>query len=39
MARQLHAGGQAGRNWGLLVAVVLCVEFWVFVASTVAENL
>jgi hypothetical protein len=39
MARQFEGGGQAGRNWVLFLAIVLCVEFWVFVTGFVAENL
>ena len=39
MERQRDGGGQACRNWGLLLAIVLCVEFWVFVTSAVVENL
>ena len=39
MARQLDGGGQAGRNWVLFLAIVFCVEFWVFVTQAVAENL
>ena len=39
MARQLDGGGQASRNWVLLLAVVFCVEFWVFVTSELAESL
>jgi hypothetical protein len=27
------------RNWGLLVFLVLCVEFWIVVTTTVAQNL
>jgi hypothetical protein len=27
----------APRNWGLLLLLVLCVEFWMIVASTVAH--
>jgi hypothetical protein len=34
---QSHGGGRAHLNWGLLVG--FCLEFWVFVTSTVAENL
>jgi hypothetical protein len=29
---------QAPRNWGLFLMFVLAVEFWVIVASTVAES-
>jgi hypothetical protein len=39
MARHLDGGEQAGRNWVLMLAIVFSVEFWVFVTSTVAENL
>jgi hypothetical protein len=39
MARQLDGGVQASRNWGLLLAIVFCVEFWVYVVSAVSENL
>ena len=27
------------RNWGLLVLLGLCVEFWIVVTTTVAQNL
>jgi hypothetical protein len=39
MARRLDGSRQAGRNWVLLLAIVFCVEFWVFVTQSVAENL
>jgi hypothetical protein len=39
MARQLDGGGQASRNWVLLLAIVFWLEFWVFVTSELAENL
>lgn len=29
----------APRNWVLLLAVVLCLEFWVVVTGTVAQSL
>jgi ABC-type uncharacterized transport system permease subunit len=35
--RMSHAAGR--RNWVLLLALVFCVEFWVFVTSTVVESL
>ena len=27
------------RNWGLLLLLVLALEFWIFVASTVAQSI
>ena len=39
MVRQLDGGEQAGRNWVMLLAIVFCVEFWVFLTSELAENL
>ena len=39
MARQLDDGEQAGRNWVMLLAIVFCFEFWVFLTSESAENL
>jgi len=39
MARQIDGGTQAGRNWVLFLAVVLCLEFWAIVTQAVAENL
>ena len=33
-----HAPGKdAPRNWGLLLLLVLCVEFWLIVASAVTQ--
>jgi hypothetical protein len=37
MSPQLDGRGQASRNWVLLLAIVFCVEFWVFVTSELAE--
>ena len=39
MVRQLDGGGQPSRNWVLLLAIVFCLEFWVFVTSELAANL
>jgi hypothetical protein len=27
------------RNWGLLVLLGLCVEFWIVVTTTLAQNI
>jgi hypothetical protein len=29
---------QAPRNWGLLLMVILSIEFWMIVTSTVAQS-
>ena len=36
-----RANGSAGesRNWFLLLAIVLCLEFWIFVVSSVTQSL
>jgi hypothetical protein len=43
MADQMtsHAGrtGHTGRNGGVLLALVLCIEFWAIVSSYVAHSL
>jgi hypothetical protein len=39
MVRQVDDGGHPSRNWVLLLAIVFCVEFWVFVTSAAVENL
>jgi hypothetical protein len=31
--------GRPGLNWALIGLVGLCVEFWIVVASALAENL
>jgi hypothetical protein len=33
------AGGQPRLNWSLLLALGLCVEFWIVVTTAVAQNL
>ena len=39
MARHFDGRGESGRNWGLLLLLGLCVEFWMVVTSVVAQNL
>jgi hypothetical protein len=41
MARHLSeaVARQPSHNWGLLLALALSVEFWIIVATEVAENL
>ena len=36
---RLDDGEQQSRNWGLLLALVLCVEFWIVVSTYVAQNI
>lgn len=38
MARHLEDGRQPGRNWGLFLALGLCLAFWIIVTTAVAEN-
>jgi hypothetical protein len=39
--RHLHEGGarQPSYNWGFLLLLALCVEFWIIVTTAIAENL
>jgi hypothetical protein len=37
MVGQPDGGGQACRNWGLLLVIGLCVEFWIVAATFVEE--
>jgi len=40
VARQLNDDPAAStRNWALLLVVVLCVEFWMLVTTTVASHI
>ena len=40
MARHFDEGTLQPRlNWGLVVLLGLCVEFWIIVTTAVAENL
>jgi hypothetical protein len=40
MRRHLVEGARPrAPNWGLLLMVVLCVEFWIVVTSAVAQHL
>jgi hypothetical protein len=40
MARHLDDGTrQPGHNWGLLLMLGLCVEFWIIVTTAVVQNL
>jgi hypothetical protein len=34
---QLDDGHKSTLNWGLIVAVVLCVEFWIAVTSAALD--
>jgi hypothetical protein len=38
MARSLSGRRQPARNWGLLLILVLCLEFWIAVATAVANH-
>jgi hypothetical protein len=38
MARHFDGEEQPGRNWGLLVILVLCVEVWIGIAQAVAGH-
>jgi len=37
--RHLDEGTPQPRNWGLLLLLGLCAEFWIVVTTTVAQNL
>jgi hypothetical protein len=41
MVRHVHEGDarQPPHNWGLLLLLGLCAEFWIIVTTAVAENL
>jgi len=41
MERHLYEAGvrQPSYNWGFLLLLVLCLEFWIIVATEVAESL
>ena len=39
MRRHVGAARPPAHNWFLLLMLVLCVEFWIFVTSTVAQHL
>jgi hypothetical protein len=39
MAPYPDGGREPGLNWSLLLALGLCVEFWIIVTTAVAENL
>jgi hypothetical protein len=39
MVRHFEEDTRQPRNWGLLLVLVLCAEFWVIVTTAVAENL
>jgi hypothetical protein len=36
---RVHGGRQPARNWGLVLLLGLCVEFWIIATTVVAENL
>jgi uncharacterized membrane-anchored protein len=38
MERHLAGSRQLGRNWGLILVLVLCVAFWVFVTMFVTAQ-
>jgi hypothetical protein len=35
----LGGGRQKGRNWGLFLLLVLCVEFWIALTDVVAHHI
>ena len=37
--RHLDEGTRQPMNWGLLLMFAICVEFWIVVTTTVAQNL
>jgi hypothetical protein len=39
MARHVADGRQPSYNWGILILLGLCLEFWIIVTTAVAENL
>jgi len=39
MAPHPDGGGQADLNWSLLLALGLCVEFWIVVTIAVTQTL
>ena len=39
MPRDIAAGRQHPLNWGLLLALGLCLEFWIIVTTVATETL
>jgi hypothetical protein len=39
MARHVADVQQPSHNWGLLLVLGFCVEFWIIVTTAVAQNL
>jgi hypothetical protein len=39
MRHHLDRARPPARNWGLLLMLVLCVEFWIFVTNAISHSI